>query len=91
MGYYVSIIGTKDTKNQDDDVKTYVDRNKYKNCSVLAIRKHGPYNFHFTFVWLKYWNAVKKANYISIQSVWQFNCLLVAIFQSYKENLIIML
>ena len=80
MGYHVNIIGTKDTKNQEKYVETYVERNKYKNCFVQALRKYGPSNFHFTFGWGKYWTAIKKADYISIQSVWQFNCLLVAIF-----------
>lgn len=75
-GYPITVLGTRDSKNQDLHPRHYLD--KSSNSSVIALTKIGPYNWHFSPNILGLWRLVRKADLISIQGVWMLNCIIVA-------------
>lgn len=76
-GLYVEIIGTRDQRNQLKEAQAYVDNRD--GINVRALSKFGPYNLHFSFAFVTYWKAVKSCDAVSIQGVWMFNCIVIAI------------
>lgn len=76
-GNEVSILGTKDHPSQDSSALEFVGVPEIK---IRALRKWGPYNFHFSTTFGTYWRAVKEVDCVSLQGVWMLNCLIVAFF-----------
>lgn len=75
-GYPITVLGTRDTKDQDLYPSHYLKKSPQVN--VVALSKIGPYNWHFSPNLLAYWSLVKKADLLSIQGVWMLNCIIFA-------------
>lgn len=76
-GFEVKVLGTRDHKTQMRNVKTYL--GALDNTEVIALRKLGPYNFHFSLDWRTYFYSVKESDFISVQGVWMLNCIIVGL------------
>lgn len=77
QGFKVSIIGTKDQASQDSSALNYIND---PDIEITALRKFGPYNFHFSFNFRAYWELIREADLISLQGVWMLNCLIAGLF-----------